>query len=212
MQVLKRGEATTLVMSFALMTCLSLIANRLTEGKSIAVGDAVLGNALITALVGWATVIVIWRLSLTPEVQARIKLSRDNDPLLTTFGISGRKVRLLTLIGSCVLLSAGTFLYIAQQDYFAASNYSSYIIPVFAVAISQSSPNVWRISLVSLLLTGIERYLRIWGEPTLIRAYQGGILVALIIIAPLLTTAWYHLKPRSAFGHRQLLAPPKLKT
>ena len=191
------GDATTLMMSFALMNVLALTMSKLTDGKSVNVGADFLGNPLGVSLLGWGVILAFHIASRRGSSLSAVKLARDNDALLTTFGLSGNRIRITTTLLACVFLALGSLLFIIEQENFSASKYELYLIPAFSVAISRKRLNALSIGATSLGLVVTERLLEFFGPPLLQRVYQSIILVVLALCAPPIAELYRRLKYQS---------------
>ena len=117
------GDATTLMMSFALMNALALVMTNLTDGKSVNVGSDLLGNPIVVATIGWVIIFSLYIASRRGPGFAALKLARENDALLVTFGLSGQKIRMSITLIACALLAIGSMLFVIGQENFAANRY-----------------------------------------------------------------------------------------
>jgi hypothetical protein len=175
------GDSTALMMSFALMNTLALTITSVTDGKSVNIDSEAFGSPLRVAIVGWAVMGLICVLMRGRRFLAMIKLARDNDSLLSTFGISASIVRLIVTLTSCSLLALGVAVYVFRQENFSTSKADVYVIPAFAVAICQSRLKVVLIGSLSIILVFLEQFLESNGQLILGRAYEGALLVALAL-------------------------------
>jgi hypothetical protein len=189
------GEATTMMMSFALMNALARTMTALTDGKSVNIG---LNDPIMLALLGWGVILTLYWLSRKNDDKlVALKLARDNDTLLANFGLSGPKIRFITILGGSGLLAFGAVLYILQQENFAANKFEVYLIPAFAVAISRQRLDTFSMASMALCLVIVEKLLESWGALVLLRAYQSMILVALALIGPLGAALYKRYRSRS---------------
>ncbi len=180
------GESSSLVTSYAVMNTLALLAERVTQGRSIQTRLELSGVALISCLA--LSLLIIWWMLRRSRLEAQVKLARDARGLLQSFGVSPRKVIFYTKLVSVALLTFGALGYLLTKENFSISRLELLLIPSFAVVLATVELSVLRITIFSAAIVICE-YSMIYflGNSVLVKVYQSGLFLVMVALPTLRT-------------------------
>lgn len=185
------GESLSLMISFAIMTCWGQLMSIASESKPIHPGipewlkdHQSLDLKLAVIVVATVALIGAHFLLKMRGNMAALQLSMGDGRLLASFGVSSHICQQIVILGTIVVVTLGSLLYISLQQNFSFQNSYDIIVPAFAISLAQPRIRISSIIAVSvLLLGGIEGLTRLSASSTVRGYYQGVLFGAVVLMA-----------------------------
>ncbi len=176
------GEATGIIMSLSLMNFLASFIDKITGSKAIPININISNKPYLPFLLAAFTSIFLLIIVRNKRISGLIKLARDNDSLLSSFGFNGEKIRSLAAASIAIISAIGFVTYISVQTTFSMTNHMQILIPSFAIAISIEKLNFPLLLLISFIVTYIEHIFVSSGSPILLKAYESLSFIAILLV------------------------------
>jgi hypothetical protein len=168
------------------MSFLANFIDKMTDSKAVPISIFISRRPylpLLLAVFISTCLVIILR---NKRISGLLKLARDNDSLLYSFGLNGEKIRDMAVASFAIISSIGFVIYLSVQTTFSMINHMQILIPSFAIAISIEKANLPLLLMISLIVTYMEKKFVSSGSPILIKAYNSlsfiGILIGVISI------------------------------